>query len=113
MKRSPLRRSTKPLARHTPLKAKPGQAAKWQRARRQCRDRASGVCEVWLLAQAGYPVPTCDQQGCHAHHILMRSHGGNNNVDNLLWCCSTAHRWIHEHPALSYELGLLQRGAAA
>lgn len=42
------------------------------------------------------------------HHRKLRRHG-DHSADNLVTACSSAHRWIHEHPAVSYAHGLLLR----
>lgn len=34
-------------------------------------------------------------QGLHVHHIIMRSNGGSNYVDNLLTLCRDCHIEVH------------------
>lgn len=93
MKRSPIKRS------------KPDPA--WLEAREEALCRA----EYW---------PECSQRGLihecwgglETHHILPRSHGGTHDLENLVVLCSLGHRYVHEHPAEAYELGLLRRSAA-
>jgi hypothetical protein len=47
------------------------------------------------------------------HHVLRRSQGGPDTVDNLIAVCRAHHDWIHQHPARSYDLGLLRRSGDA
>ena len=104
MKRSgPLVRR-KPLPRGT-VKAprwKGRKSATWHRSRVWVEGRASGLCEA--------RTPDCTGRGAHAHHMRMRSQGGSDGTENLLWVCPPCHAWIHAHPAESYRLGLLVRG---
>lgn len=103
MKRMPLRRSRKPIARRAPLRSwshRPG----WRQARSFVKGRADGRCEASL--------PCCVGRGAHAHHIQMRSQGGTDEPGNLLWVCALCHARIHDNPAESYAAGLLRRRAA-
>jgi hypothetical protein len=47
------------------------------------------------------------------HHVLRRSQGGPDTVENLISVCRAHHDWIHQHPARSYDLGLLRRSGDA
>ena len=49
----------------------------------------------------------CGHTGEHAHHVVRRSQGGSNGIENLLWLCHQCHEWIHTHVAEARELGLL------
>jgi hypothetical protein len=42
------------------------------------------------------------------HHILMRSQGGLDTLDNLVSLCRTHHSWVHQNPEESYRLGFLK-----
>lgn len=64
--------------------------------------RSGGWCEVAV-------DPMCQRQGGHLHHKLPRSAGGPHVEDNLLDTCPSCHRWIHSHPAASYDHGWLLR----
>lgn len=62
---------------------------------------------------APYLCRRCDTLGVtrpadHWHHLLPRSAGGPNTAENLIPVCFTCHRWIHDHPAASYEAGWLR-----
>jgi hypothetical protein len=67
--------------------------------------RAGGKCEVRVPEACGKGF-----RMYHRHHKMMRSHGGTNDLDNLLWVCDGCHTYIHNHPAESYEKGWLLRG---
>ena len=44
------------------------------------------------------------------HEVVMRSHGGSiTDPDNCKALCHFHHRWVHDHPAESQELGWLKR----
>ena len=60
------------------------------------------ACDVHHLAD-------CNGRYEHTHHILPRSAGGPDTRANALPCSLAHHQWIHDHPDLSYELGLLER----
>lgn len=111
MKRTPLTRRAR-LRRRTQLRSggsirrrfRPG----WFKARRFCEGRANGLCEANTPA-----CPPGRHRGAHAHHIILRSQGGSDDPSNLLFVCSAAHRWIHDHPAESYVRGWLRRAEAS
>lgn len=44
------------------------------------------------------------------HHVLRRSQGGPDTVENLISLCRLHHSWVHEHPAESYAFGFLKHG---
>ena len=46
----------------------------------------------------------------HRHHRKTRSHGGTNDLGNLIYCCDGCHTYIHAHPKDSYSRGWLVRG---
>jgi hypothetical protein len=104
LKRSPLKRSRKPLRRQS----KRRRAERGPRARciATVRQRAKGFC------QAG--CPKCAWLGMDAHELLPRSQGGDPlNPDGCIWVCRPCHLWIHAHPAKAYALGLLKRRSEA
>lgn len=68
-------------------------------------ERALGACEARTPG-----CPPGAHLGNQAHHALMRSQGGEHVEENLIWVCSPGHRYIHDHPAESYETGWLIRG---
>lgn len=66
-------------------------------------DRAEGLCE----AQPHRPTLACSGR-FELHHILRRSQGGQDTVENLLYVCSTHHAHIHAWPEWAREHGLLR-----
>ena len=32
----------------------------------------------------------------HIHHLIPRSRGGTNDIDNLVYLCATCHRYAHQ-----------------
>lgn len=93
-----------PLRRRAAMRsAKPrGKGAAWSRSREACETRAGGRCEARCTSE-------CAGRGSQAHHRLMRSQGGADDVSNLLWVCLPCHGYIHAHPAESYNAGWLLR----
>jgi hypothetical protein len=63
-------------------------------------------CELGL-------VDSCTGRAEVRHHILRRSQGGSDEASNTLDLCDADHRWIHDHPAVSYERGWLRHPGAA
>lgn len=117
MKRSPLKRGTKQLARTTRLTVKTRVKPKRDTPRRQNREaedsgendwsaevrrevrlRSRGVCEVW----------GCNFMADQMHHRKLRRFGDHRAV-NALHVCNTHHAWIHANPYESYASGLLVR----
>ncbi len=53
---------------------------------RKVRDRDRGECQV----------PGCSHRAAHAHHVLFRSQGGDDEPDNLATLCAFHHlRCVH------------------
>lgn len=92
------RRSRKPLPRVS--KRKLAQLVTYWRARRDVESRAGGRCEL--------VTPACETTGTECHHLLPRSAGGDDSLGNLAWACPACHRWVHDHPTVSYERGWLR-----
>ena len=68
-------------------------------AKKAVRARSRGVCEA--------ATPFCTGSAQHFHHRKPRSAGGSHSEVNGLDVCLTCHRYLHDHPASSYERGLL------
>lgn len=62
----------------------------------------TGWCEVRI-------DDACSGRAEHRHHRKMRSQGGSDDPSNLLAVCWACHRWIHDHPSVSYGRGWLVR----
>ena len=78
-------------------------SAAWNRSQRWTADRAHGLCEARCS-------DACAGRGMDAHHVQLRSQGGSDGPDNLLWLCRPCHEWIHRNPQVSYEKGWLRHG---
>ncbi len=63
--------------------------------------RSKTLCEARTKA--------CSGRGNQAHHVLRRSQGGSDRIDNLLWVCTGCHDWIHKHVAAAQAKGLLMK----
>ncbi len=132
MKRSPMKRGGSPMKRGAPLaKRSPKMRAKYAgsgsvegradfvarilaaRPRCECcevlRKRASIGATLGLPPLPGWRPMLCGGDAVEVHEILRRSAGGDILDDkNVLAVCAFGHRWIHEHPKLARELGLLR-----
>jgi hypothetical protein len=100
MKRTPLQRKT-PLKRSRAPKSKPKPVSTDLYAEVVRRD-------MGCVAQRLVPEIKCAGR-LDPHHVLMRSQGGQDTAQNLKTLCRAHHDWVHNHPALSYELDLLRR----
>lgn len=63
-------------------------------------ERADGACEVMNF-------PICTGRAGPIHHRKIS--GREHTIENCVHICDACHRWIHAHPADSYELGWLVR----
>jgi hypothetical protein len=98
IKRSPMKRSAQSVAKMRAF------AKGLDDATPALVERAGGKCEARIILVCGR-----NERIAHRHHKLPRSHGGTNDLDNLLYVCDACHNWIHGHPAEAYKLGLLRR----
>ena len=49
-----------------------------------------------VLSRDGYRCCSCGFRGnLHCHHIVYRSHQGEDTADNLLTLCSQCHEAVH------------------
>ena len=71
-----------------------------RRSRVVVKRRSNNACE----ARVGL---VCNTEGCHAHHVVLRSRGGSDEPDNLLWVCLPCHAWIHDNPSEATALGFM------
>lgn len=88
-------------------KPKPGRVTRdeWLLLRAAIRDRQHDRC--------GKCGTDCNEQtGGEVHHVLMRSRGGRDELDNLVLLHPECHRWVHDHPARATDLGLLEPSSA-
>lgn len=61
--------------------------AAWRVLKEQLWHRAGGYCEVVLGVR-------CDRIGVDLHHVIKRSRGGADTLDNLVLLCRRHHRQI-------------------
>lgn len=74
--------------------ARPAQAE----ARDACFARDRGQCQARIVTCGGRLDP---------HHIWRQGQGGPWEDWNLITLCDNCHRWVHEHPLLSWSHGWL------
>lgn len=107
MKRSGIKRGTKPLERRTRLRPigrrRRRELAAWAVVKADTLTRDAGIC------QAAHLVP---QVACYGpldpHHIAKRSTTPEARVDpeNVVWVCRRHHYWIDVNQLEAHGLGL-------
>ncbi len=67
--------------------------------KRKMRDlEALKLFREGVLARDNYECQRCgERRNLHPHHILPKSRGGTNDVENGVTLCFTDHRLIHDH----------------
>jgi hypothetical protein len=106
VKRSPLKRSRKPLRRQSQKR----RAERGPRAACMVivRVRANGLCEARI------PGAGCTGVGVHGHELLRRSQGGSiTDPANVVLVCFECHHYLHSNVADAVALGLLKRRSEA
>lgn len=66
-------------------------------------ERSGGRCE----AAEVWPTLTCSGR-LQVHHVLRRSQGGQDTVEDTALICGSHHGAVHAWPQMSYRLGLLR-----
>ena len=70
------------------------------------------VARQLVFARDGYRCQVrawhCTGRAEHAHHVLPRSRGGDEALENLLTVCAACHGWVHDHPAEATGRGFLR-----
>lgn len=100
-----------PIKRKSPMKRQSAKTRSATPARRsfvaeQLADRP--YCEAGVLIEDDRHE--CGMHSTEIHEPLRRSQGGSiTDVENSVSICRACHRWVHDHPRLSYDLGLLVR----
>lgn len=87
------------------------QVSKKREARNREYSKVRETVAARDLCEAQVPG-VCEGRGVHAHHILRRSQGGLDTVDNLAWLCGPCHGHVHQHPEWAFGVGLLRRRPA-
>jgi len=64
-------------------------------------ERSGGICELQI-------PDVCTWYAAHGHEPLMRSQGGDiTDPNQVRAACPACHAWVHAHPKLAAERGLL------
>lgn len=104
MKRSPMKRTARQLAR-SPIKPK-----------RKVLDNeftAAVKAEAWRRAGGHCEFPDCSRTTWIVyHHRWQRGKGGPGTLGNCMVLCTPHHEHVHSHGTESYERGWLLRGGA-
>lgn len=69
------------------------------------RARPEERLETWCEAK----TEACTGRAEHRHHLQGRVGEGVDEREATLDVCAACHRWIHDHPKISYERGWLLR----
>lgn len=97
MKRTPLRRVSE---------AQRLRNNEWKKATSQRRVACEYRCEASVAG-------VCDGYGCHGHHVIRRSQGGPQTVDNCRWVCRPCHAYLHNNVMWAMSMGLLKSATAS
>jgi len=76
--------------------------------------------DPWKYADACAVVDARSGGGCECgrgcglranvhHHVAGRGGANPHHPDNLLHLADSCHRWVHDHPEESYDIGLMRR----
>jgi hypothetical protein len=121
MKRSPLQRKT-PLKAKTPLKRTPLKARSSlpQSPRTPTKKKRSGFSlqvreqalsrDKGCVARGVWPTVRCFGR-LHVHHVILRSQGGPDTLDNALVLCSAHHTHAHDVDRAGAEAAGIIRSA--
>lgn len=117
MKRTPLTRKTPlergaPLARSRPLAKQSPKRKREQSERRRLVEkvlRTRTRCEAGPLVRKAQPGFECGGYSVDVHEPLTRARGGSIlDEENTIALCRRCHDWIHEHPGMARQVGLLK-----
>ena len=111
MKRTPLPKRTRPLARPTKPLKRTAITKKPTKRKLAIIDHMNAAKDGYFSKYLGlvgnanfYPCQRCrqpmDRDTCHAHHKIKRSLGGGHGLANLVILCPRCHGWAHaeSHP---------------
>lgn len=105
MKRTEMKRSTKPMAKRS-AKAKARYAGTDGKGEGR-RDFVRRILDERPECEVALPQ-WCDRQATEVHEKLRRSAGGSITDDaNVLAVCHWCHQWVHANPAMSLKKGWL------
>lgn len=74
-------------------------------------ERSGGFCEVAEVDRLRVCGTTVRHRGLDAHHVVLRSRGGTDDVANGLFICRNAHMFAHSRPEYATALGLMASAA--
>ena len=95
-----------PLKRKSAMKRRSKKGAKYEREFKALKTQLQGaICGPCFAGTIWSKRVTIADT---LHHILPRSRGGKNEIDNLIPVCAMCHMWIHAHPAEAKKHGLLR-----
>jgi 5-methylcytosine-specific restriction endonuclease McrA len=99
------------MKRSKPLKRSPIKRTSTSRSRRRIRTRPPGTIPLQVREAVKKRDGLCCRR-CRrfaregqAHHMLLKSQGGPNTVENLIWLCPCCHDYVHAHPKESKLAG--------
>lgn len=104
-RRTELAKSEKHLERRKPLR-RVGKRGAQHRERMNVARNLVFARDLWRCQAQVASV--CQGEAHHAHHVLPRSAGGPDTLDNLLSVCWPCHFWTHSNPEKARALGLLR-----
>lgn len=67
-------------------------SVEWRKRRRECFERDDHRCQFCEFQ----PSNLADVEKLHAHHIVPRREGGENQLSNLITVCDSCHRTVEE-----------------
>ena len=67
----------------------------WHKARMQALVRDGFCCQAYRLGISDVPCSENRLKELQVHHVKMRVHGGNHNLDNLITLCKSHHEILH------------------
>lgn len=112
MKRAPLKRGDKPMARSAinPVSAK---RITKNRERRAMMEETFGPRDRWTCSIAGTFLERGIMGPCYGpingHEIVKRSQGGSiTDPSNILLLCSRHNDWVEAFPTEAHRLGLMK-----
>lgn len=99
MKRTPLKRSTRPIRKSGPTKAKKVirqrafyASAAWKQIRKEALERAGHQCEYnFIDLYSGNEFWCADRERLHVHHKTNVRFGGNERPEDLQVLCRYHH----------------------
>lgn len=70
--------------------------SKWLKVRKQAAERDNGLCVL------------CGQPANDVHHVIFRSHGGQDELSNVVCLCRQCHEMAHGAHAIEVREKLIE-----